>query len=314
VLELLQVHQRLSGPELAERLEVDLRTVRRYVTMLQDLGIPIEAERGRYGGYRLRGGYRLPPLMLTDDEAFAVTMGLLAVRRLGLAVEAAAVEGALAKVERVLPPPIRDRVSSVQATVATDFSARPEVPQTADVLALSAAAAARKRVRIAHQSGQGVATERTVDPYGIVYLNGLWYLPGYCHLRQDLRVFRLDRITAIAPTDETFTPPERFNSLDFVRQSLAEVPGLWRVEVVLATTLEDAKRRVPLHLATFEETSGGVIIRQNAEGLEEIARQLVWLGIPFTVRQPDELRDVLRTLAAEVYQAANAQTPAASPA
>jgi predicted DNA-binding transcriptional regulator YafY len=278
--------------------------------MLQDLGIPIEAERGRYGGYRLRGGYRLPPLMLTDDEAFAVTMGLLAVRRLGLAVEAPAVEGALAKVERVLPTAIRDRVSSIQATLMTDFSARPEVPDTANVLTLSAAAAARRRVRISHQSGQGVETERMVDPYGIVYLNGLWYLPAYCHLRQDLRVFRLDRITALTPTDEAFAPPVNFNSLDFVRQSLAEIPGLWRVEVLLAATLDDAKRRVPLHLATLEATEGGVILRQNAEGLEEIARQLVRLGIPFTVRQPDELRDVLRALAAEVYQIANAQAPA----
>jgi predicted DNA-binding transcriptional regulator YafY len=309
VLELLQVHHRLSGPELAERLEVDLRTVRRYVTMLQDLGIPIEAERGRYGGYRLRGGYRLPPLMLTDDEAFAVTMGLLAVRRLGLAVEAAAVEGALAKVERVLPAAIRERVSSVQATLMTDFSARSEMPATANVLTLSAAAAAHHRVWITHLSGQGVETERMVEPYGIVYLNGLWYLPAYCHLRQDLRVFRLDRITSLTPTTEAFAPPVNFNSLDFVRQSLAEIPGLWRVEVLLATTIDDAKRRVPLHLATVEESPDGVILRQSAEGLEEIARQLIWLGIPFTVRQPEELRDVLRTLAAEVYQIANAQTP-----
>jgi predicted DNA-binding transcriptional regulator YafY len=302
---MLQTHHRLSGPELAERLEVDLRTVRRYVTMLQDLGIPVEAERGRYGGYRLRGGYRLPPLMLTDDEAFAVTMGLMAARRLGLAVEAAAVEGALAKVERVLPASIRDRVSSIQATLMTDFASRPEVPATQNVLALSAAAAAHHRVRIRHQSSQGVETERTVDPYGIVHLNGLWYLPAYCHLRQDLRVFRLDRIVAIADTDEQFERPTSFNSLEFVRQSLADVPGLWRIEVLLATTLDDAKRRVPLHLATFEETAGGVVLRQNAEELEDVARQLVWLGIPFIVRQPEELRDVLRSFAAEIGRIAN---------
>lgn len=306
VLEMLQTHHRLSGPELAERLEVDLRTVRRYVTMLQDLGIPVEAERGRYGGYRLRGGYRLPPLMLSDDEAFAVTMGLMAARRLGLAVEAAAVEGALAKVERVLPPSIRDRVSSIQATLVTDFASRPEVPATQNVLTLSAAAAAHHRVHIRHQSGQGVESERDVDPYGIVYLNGLWYLPAYCHLRQDLRVFRLDRIVAIADTAERFEPPAAFNSLEFVRQSLAGIPGQWRIEVLLMTTLDDARQRVPLHLATFEETTGGVILRQNAEGLEETARQLVRLGIPFIVRQPEELRSALRSLAAEIGRTANA--------
>lgn len=305
VLEMLQTHQRLSGPELAERLEVDLRTVRRYVTMLQDLGIPVEAERGRYGGYRLRGGYRLPPLMLTDDEAYAVTMGLMAARRLSLVAEPAAVEAALAKVERVLPQPIRDRVSSIQATLMTDFSARPEVPATASVLALSAAATNHESVMIAHQTEQGVETERTIDPYGIVYLNGLWYLPAFCHLRHALRTFRVDRIATITPTGVTFDQPTGFNSLEFVRKSLAENPGLWRIEVLLATTLAHAKRRVPLHLATFEETRDGVILRQNAESLEEAARQLIGLGFPFVVRQPGELRDVLRVLAAEISQIAN---------
>src|SRR5688572_32833634 len=99
VLEMLQSRGRLSGRELAERLEVDLRTVRRYVTMLQDLGIPVDGERGRHGGYRLRPGYKLPPLMLSDDEALAVTLGLIAARRLGLAASTPAVGGALTKID-----------------------------------------------------------------------------------------------------------------------------------------------------------------------------------------------------------------------
>src|SRR6202162_6403371 len=98
VLELLQSRQRISGPELATRLEVDIRTVRRYITMLQDLGIPIEAERGRHGSYRLRPGFKLPPLMFTEDEALALTLGLLAAQRLGLTAAAPAVQGALAKI------------------------------------------------------------------------------------------------------------------------------------------------------------------------------------------------------------------------
>src|SRR3712207_2698876 len=139
VLELLQAHGRLSGPELAARLEVDLRTVRRYVTMLQDLGIPVEGERGRYGGYRLRPGYKLPPLMFSDDEALAVTMGLLAARRLGLAATAPAVEGALAKVERVLPPALRGRVAAVQQALVTDLPPARDVPASGTVLTLSEA-------------------------------------------------------------------------------------------------------------------------------------------------------------------------------
>lgn len=120
VLELLQARGRLSGPELAERLEVDLRTVRRYVTMLQDLGIPVEAARGRHGGYRLRPGFRLPPLVFSDDEALALTLGLLSARRLGLATDAVTAEGALAKLERVLPPDVRARVAAVQETLTID--------------------------------------------------------------------------------------------------------------------------------------------------------------------------------------------------
>src|SRR6266852_223212 len=123
VLELLQSHWQMSGPKLAERLEVDIRSVRRYITMLQELGIPIEAERGRYGTYRLRPGYKLPPLMFTEDEALAMTLGLLAARRLGLAVAAPAIEGALAKVDRVLPATLRERVQAVQ-----EMLRRPSVP------------------------------------------------------------------------------------------------------------------------------------------------------------------------------------------
>src|SRR5919205_2603078 len=103
VLELLQAHERMSGPELARRLEVDVRTIRHYITLLQDLGIPIESERGRYGAYRLRPGFKLPPLMFTEDEAVAPTLGLLAVRRLGLAAVAPPVDGAPAQVHRLNP-------------------------------------------------------------------------------------------------------------------------------------------------------------------------------------------------------------------
>src|SRR3954454_14144537 len=105
VLELLQTYPRLSGPELAARLEVDVRTVRRYIMMLQDLGIPVEGEIGRYGGYALRPGYKLPPLMFTEDEVVALTVGLLMARQVGLGTNSTAVAGALAKLERVLPAP-----------------------------------------------------------------------------------------------------------------------------------------------------------------------------------------------------------------
>src|SRR5438128_1459359 len=110
VLELLQAHGRMTGPELARRLEVEVRTIRNYVETLQDLGIPVEADRGRYGAYRLRPGFKLPPLIFTEEEALALTLSLLAARESGLAAGTPAVEGALAKIERVLPAATRARL------------------------------------------------------------------------------------------------------------------------------------------------------------------------------------------------------------
>src|SRR5215813_8883347 len=118
VLELLQSRARLSGTELADRLDVDPRTVRRYVSALQELGVPVESEPGRYGGYRLRPGYKLPPLMFNEEEALALILGLLASRRAGLLDTTPAVEGALAKIDRVLPDRLRGRVQALQGALA----------------------------------------------------------------------------------------------------------------------------------------------------------------------------------------------------
>src|SRR5258707_13327825 len=139
VLELLQAHRQMSGPKLAERLEVDVRSVRRYIMMLQDLGIPIEAERGRYGTYRLLRGFKLPPLMFTEDEALALTLGLLAAMRLGLAAAAPAVEGALAKVERVMPATLRARMEAGQETLIFDIPPPDATPAHATLLTFDVA-------------------------------------------------------------------------------------------------------------------------------------------------------------------------------
>src|SRR5213078_4802154 len=128
VLELLQSHQRLSGPDIAERLEVNPRTVRRYITMLQDLGIPVEAERGRYGAYRLRPGYKLPPLIFTEEEALALTLSLLVARESGVVPTAPAFAGVLAKVERVLPAATRAHIQAVEQTVAFEHGAALTAP------------------------------------------------------------------------------------------------------------------------------------------------------------------------------------------
>ena len=302
VLELLQTHGRLSGPDLAQRLEVDTRTVRRYVTMLQDLGIPIEAERGRYGSYGLRPGYKLPPLMLSEDEAVAVTLGLLAARRLKLAVAGPAVEGAIAKVERVLPASLRERVQAVQNTLVFDVP-DPEAPPSSEiVLALSASAQQGRSVRIEYTAFNGAETNRVIDPYGIVYHGGRWYTVGYCHLNNGLRTFRVDRIRSATPDTCLFERPTGFNSLEYVLNSLAAKPGNWPVEVLLHCSMEFARQVTPPAIASLEETDAGIILRCQARSLEWMARFLVGFECFFTVHAPEELRVALRDLSQTILE------------
>jgi predicted DNA-binding transcriptional regulator YafY len=304
VLELLQSHQQLSGPDIAERLEVNPRTVRRYITMLQDLGIPVEAERGRHGAYRLRPGFKLPPLMFTEEEALALTLGLLAARKLGLTVAAPAVEGALAKVERVLPAILRARVQAVQETLVFDFTP-PAVAPTSEVIGTLCAAVQQKRqAHLRYQSWGSEITERNVDLYGLVFRASFWYAVGYCHLRDGLRVFRLDRVLDAAIGQDTYTQPTGFDCLEYVTRSIAMTPGDWLVDVLLETTFEEAQQIVPPALATLEQTPNGVALRCYVNRLDWIAHLLVGLNCPLVVRQPPELREAFQQLAQKITEMA----------
>jgi predicted DNA-binding transcriptional regulator YafY len=310
VLELLQAHGRLSGAELAARLEVDRRTVRRYVTMLQDLGIPVEAERGRYGGYRLRPGFKLPPLMFTPDEAVGLTLGLLLARRLSLSVAAPALEGALAKIERVLPAALREQVEAVQETLVLDVASPHRLPESATVVTLSAAIRQGRQVWLRYRArGAEGETERVVDPYGLVYHGGRWYAVGHCHLRGGLRTFRLDRVLAAEPREGAFSRPPDFDSLAHVLHSLATTPWGWSVEVLLETTIEEARHHISPAFATLEEAPGGVLMRCEAANLEYAAHALAGFDCPVVVRRPPELREALHRLAAKVAALAERMEP-----
>ena len=299
VLELLQAHPALSGAELAARLEVDRRTVRRYIVMLQDLGIPIEATRGTYGSYQLRPGFKLPPLMLSDDEALAVTLALLAARHQGSALDALASEGALVKIERVLPVNLRTRLHALAAVVAYRPAPPPPPLDGAVLLQLSTAAQTGRRVRLRYQS-RGGETLRDLDPYGMVCFGERWYTVGWCHLRQDVRVFRVDRVREVALETATFSRPAGFDSLKHVLDVVALAPWGWAVEVLLETTLEHAQQRIPPGSAQLEAVAEGVVLRSNVAKLSWLARALLLVECPFVVRRPPELRDELRQLAAEV--------------
>lgn len=300
VLELLQAHGHLSGTELAARLEISQRTVRRYITSLQDLGIPVEGERGRYGSYHLRPGFKLPPLLFTDDEALAVVLGLLAVRRLGLAVAATDAEAALAKIARVLPGAVRERVEMTGETLALDLAPTAPSAEGAVVVALRRAAQQQRRVRLRYRAWGGQETERAVDPYGLVYRGYRWFMVGHCHLRAGLRTFRLDRVLGAEVCAVTFDRPTDFDPVAYLTTALADAPMTYILEVVLGLPLAEAQRRIEPVLVTLEETPDGVVLRGATSDLRWWAHLLAGLGCPLAIRQPPELQGAMRRLGEEI--------------
>lgn len=313
VLELLQAQGELSGRELARKLEVDVRSVRRYVTMLRDMGIPVESEPGRYGYYYLKRGFRLPPLMFNNSEMLAIVLGLMAVRRLGLAA-ATGVESATAKIERVLPDELRERVRAVQGVLTLNI---PTFDGGSEdfVAQFSLAAYQNRQLWLTYQAGSRLdVTERVVDVYGLVYHGGYWYAVAYCHLREDLRIFRLDRVGHIRLLETEFAPPAGFDVYQYVMASIATVPGAWTVEVLLHAPLEEVRRYIPSDLAVLEATPDGtsVHLRAWADGLDWMARFLMGLNLPMVILQPPELKDALRRLAQSILRIADDQ-PEVSP-
>jgi predicted DNA-binding transcriptional regulator YafY len=302
VLELLQSYKQMSGPDIARRLEVNLRTVRRYIVMLQDMGIPVEAERGPYGAYQLQRGYKLPPLMFTDAEAVALTLGLLAIREFRFPVDVAAVEGALAKTERVMPEKLFNQAQGLQEAIVFNVSHPPVVLQNDSLAILSSAVHQRQRVWLRYQSWSSDDSEREFDPYGIVFNEGYWYTAGYCHLRHDLRTFRLDRILALEPREQQFERPEKFDILEHVLDSIVQMPGIAQIEVLLETSMEIAQQAIPPIIGSLEPSEKGVIFRRAASQLEWVAHVLLNLDCPVHIVQNDELRQMIRQLGTRALQ------------
>jgi predicted DNA-binding transcriptional regulator YafY len=299
LLELLQSGGTHTVAALAARLGVDERTLRRYAQHLTDLGIPIESRRGRYGGYRLTAGYKLPPLMLTDDEAVAVVLGLVAGRRTGVTTAAdAAADSASAKVRRVLPAGLGRRLDALLSAAdftTPEWSANP--PGTTVLLTLADVARRRQPVVITYTSWRGAPSERQLEPYGLVFHSGRWYVTGLDSLRGAVRTFRLDRIAAATPVPGTFEIPADFDSVARVLSGLADVPYPHEVSVLLHTTVADVRTKLPATVATVTETEGGVRLVLRANHLAWAAAVLAWLGCTFEIEYPDELRAEVTKLA-----------------
>lgn len=306
LLGLLQARDWVSGAELARRLEINGRSVRRYITMLEEIGIPVETARGRAGGYRLRPGYKLPPLLFTDEEAVVLALALRGLPRLGLRFNPAALLGLEAKLTRVLPIALGERVRALETGIAFDRAAMLADTAGALVATLGEAAGRGQQVRFSYRAEGGDATERVVDPYGVVQWSFAWYLVGYCHLRVGLRLFRVDWIAAAEPLTTTFSPPPAFDAHAYVVAQMATYPAKWHVTIWLDLSLEAAQRRIPPAYGTLAATDDGTAFRGNFDDLERVARWLPTLGCPLVVREPPELRAELERLAAEIAAMAGA--------
>jgi predicted DNA-binding transcriptional regulator YafY len=296
-LELLESRPVVTGAEAARVLGVDARTIRRYVEALHELGIPVDGQRGAGGGYRLRPGYRMAPLMLDDDEATAVVAGLVATEGLGLA----GAEPALAKVRRVLPAALRRRAEALESALAFgDRGTTATVPPVGDTLLVLADAARRhRRVSARYAPARGEPRRRELDPFGVVVHGGRWYVSARDADSGETRTFRADRFAgAVTLGEPTEPPPDGFDPVAAVARSLARVPYAWAVEVRLAASVEHVRPRVPPTIAELTpDGEDACILRMRSDSLRWTAEVLASLGCPFTINFPDELRAEVRAVA-----------------
>lgn len=302
VLELLQAHGQVSGAEIAARLEVDVRTVRRYIAMLEEMGIPVTAERGRAGGYALVAGFKLPPMMFSEDEALALSVGLLGARSLGLERTAPAIASVQAKLERTMPAQLRERVRAVAETVQLDVRRAATGAGSAALGILSVAARGQERVRLSYVDAAGNMTQRDIDPYGLAYHGGGWYVVAHCHLRAGLRSFRLDRVDALAPLGRRFERPRDFDALAWLVRSVATLPRAVTIEVLLKTTLETAQAQFFDTIGVFEQVEDGVVMHNQSDDIDWFARQLASLPFGFEIRAPVALREAVRRCAEDLLR------------
>ncbi|MEU7940659.1 helix-turn-helix transcriptional regulator [Microbispora bryophytorum] len=325
LLELLQSGGIRTMAELADRLGVDERTVRRYVDHLVDLDVPVESVRGRYGGYRLAPGYRMPPLMLSDDEALAVLLGLVAGRRSGLTTTTGtASETAAAKIRRVLPKRLAHKLDTVLESLA--FTAPPgefATPQTAVLLCVADAVRHHRPISIRYTAADGRRSERALHPYGLVAHSGRWYVTGADPAIGEDRTFRLDRIADARALPGSFEPPAGFDPAQHVLSGFATAPYRHRVVLRMQGTVEQIRVRLPAGVATVEESAPAQGADPAAEGwlrVELRAERLDWLPAllasfdrPFVIERPDELRDLVAALADRLAASARRVPPGDGP-
>lgn len=308
LLSLFQAQRYWSGADLSTRLDVTARTLRRDVDRLRSLGYPVHSTCGAAGGYQLGAGAHLPPLLLDDDEAVAVALGLRTSASGSVTgIEEASVR-ALLKLEQVLPPRLRDRVAALHGFIVP-LGDRGRGRTTVDAGTLSILAAScrdHEGIRFDYQDRAGAPTTRAVEPHRLVHTGYRWYLVAWDLARKDWRTFRVDRIAGKFTPSARFKPrkPPGGDFAAFVSNALASVPYPHRARVTLFAPVEAVAKRVPPSAGVLEAIDpGSCLLSTGSHSLEGLTIHLMLLGVNFRVDDPPELIDYLRLLAERLKNA-----------
>ena len=308
LLTLLQSRRSWTGPELVARLEVTARTLRRDVDRLRSLGYPVHSTSGVAGGYRFGAGTELPPLILDDEEALAVSLGLRTAAAGGVTGMEEVSLRALTKLEQVMPARLRRRLSALHATVVPLARGGPTVD--AHTLA-TIAAASRDNTRLAfgYRDNAGTLTNRQVEPAGLVHTGWRWYLVAWDLGRNDWRTFRLDRIAAKVTAGASFfpRPPPEGGLAAYVSRSVAVAAYPVRAQILLHAPIAEMARRLSPSAGILESAGEErCLLQAGAPSLDALAVWMSLLGVDFEVRDPPEAREHLRRLAERAARAAGA--------
>jgi predicted DNA-binding transcriptional regulator YafY len=304
LLSLFQAQRYWSGPDLSRRLEVTARTLRRDVDRLRSLGYPVHSTSGVAGGYQLGAGSTLPPLLLDDDEAVAVALGLRTATSGSVAgIEEASV-GALLKLEQVLPPRLRQRVAALHGFIVP-LSRRDPTVDAERLSGIASACRDHEVIRFLYKDRAGAPSSRSVEPHRLVHTGYRWYLAAWDLARKDWRTFRVDRIEGKLKTSTRFRPrkPPEGDFAAYVSKSLASVPYPYRARVTLFAPVEAIAKRVPPSTGVLEAIDErSCMLYTGSHSLEGLTIHLIWLSVDFQVHEPAELRDYIRGLTERLGQ------------
>jgi len=304
LLSLLQTPRDWTGAELAQRLDVDIRTVRRDIQKLRDLGYPVHATAGA-AGYRLGAGTKLPPLLLDDEEAVAVAIGLRTAASGTVTGIAESSLRALAKLEQVLPSRVRHRINLLHSVTVTVPTAGPSVDP--DVLtAVAGACRAHERLRFDYHSHDGTTSVRDTEPHRLVHTGRRWYLVGWDTDRRDWRTYRVDRIRPRVPTGPRF-PPREAPDVDlagYLTHGVSTAAYRYQARITLYVPAETAAERIAPTVGLVEAVDrNSCLLHTGSNSLDEIAVYVALFGFRFRVDEPPELIAHLRDLTARLAEA-----------